>query len=427
MYHRPRRSAHAAFRSTAQVAYNTLVDLDLLRELAVPNDTKIVLCVVDGLGGMPHPETGRSELEAANIPHLDLLAKESLCGLTIPVGYGITPGSGPGHLALFGFDPLVYTVGRGVLEALGVDFDLRPDDVAARGNFCTLDASGAIVDRRAGRLPTEENARRCDALREIRLPGIELFVEPVREHRFLLVLRGEGLGDDVPDTDPQREGVPPLPAKGRDPASERTAALVNRFVDEARARLAGFEQGNGLTLRGFAKRPAMPAIGDVCRFRPAAIAVYPMYRGLAKLVGMQVLATGATFEDEIATLHEHRDAFDFFFIHYKYADSAGEDGNFEAKMAALERFDERVPDLLDFDPDVLIIAGDHATPSVLASHSWHPVPFLMRVKRFTGAASNGADAFNERACRAGALGVFPAKEALPLAMAYAGRLTKYGA
>ncbi|HWQ29334.1 MAG TPA: 2,3-bisphosphoglycerate-independent phosphoglycerate mutase [Dehalococcoidia bacterium] len=403
------------------------MDLHLLKELAVPNDTKIVLCVVDGLGGMPHPETGRSELEAANIPHLDLLAKESLCGLTIPVGYGITPGSGPGHLALFGFDPLVYTVGRGVLEALGVDFDLQPDDVAARGNFCTLDPSGAIVDRRAGRLPTEENARRCAALRDIRLPGVELFIEPVREHRFLLVLRGEGLGDNLPDTDPQREGVPPLPAKGRDPASQRTAALVNQFANEARARLAGFEQGNGLTLRGFAKRPSMPAIGDVCHFRAAAIAVYPMYRGLAKLVGMQVLATGSTFEDEVATLHEHRDAFDFFFIHYKYADSAGEDGNFEAKMAALERFDERIPDLLDFDPDVLMIAGDHATPAVLASHSWHPVPFLMRVKRFAGAASDGADSFNERACRNGSLGVFPAKEALPLAMAYAGRLTKYGA
>ncbi len=403
------------------------MDLALLRELAVPNDTKIVLCVVDGLGGMPHPDTGRSELEAANIPHLDLLAKQSLCGLTIPVGYGVTPGSGPGHLALFGFDPLVYTVGRGVLEALGVDFDLGPEDVAARGNFCTLDAEGRIVDRRAGRLPTDETARRCDLLRDIRLPGVELFVQPVREHRFLLVLRGEGLGDSIPDTDPQREGVPPLPAQGRDPASERTAALVNRFVEEARARLSGFEHGNGLTLRGFAKRPAMPAIGDVCKFRPAAIAVYPMYRGLAKLVGMKVLATGSTFEDEVATLHEHRDAFDFFFVHYKYADSAGEDGNFEAKMAALERFDERVPDLLDFEPDVLMIAGDHATPSVLASHSWHPVPFLMWVKRFAGAGADGADAFNEKACRHGALGVFPAKEALPLAMAYAGRLTKYGA
>lgn len=403
------------------------MDLALLRELAVPNDTKIVLCVVDGLGGMPHPDTGRSELEAANIPHLDRLAKQSLCGLTIPVGYGVTPGSGPGHLALFGFDPLVYTVGRGVLEALGVDFDLQPDDVAARGNFCTLDAEGRIVDRRAGRLPTEESARRCAALREIRLPGVELFVEPVREHRFLLVLRGEGLGDDIPDTDPQREGVPPLLAQGRDPATERTAALVNRFVEEARDRLAPFEQGNGLTLRGFAKRPAMPAIGDVCKFRPAAIAVYPMYRGLAKLVGMKVLPTGSSFEDEIATLHEHRDAFDFFFVHYKYADSAGEDGNFEAKMAALERFDERVPDLLDFEPDVLMIAGDHATPSVLGSHSWHPVPFLLWVKRFAGTGADGADAFNEKACRHGPLGVFPAKEALPLAMAYAGRLTKYGA
>ncbi len=402
------------------------VELDLLRQLAVPNDTKIVLCVIDGLGGMPHPETGRSELEAANIPHLDLMAKESLCGLTMPVGYGITPGSGPGHLSLFGYDPLKYTAGRGVLEALGVDFDLQPSDVAARGNFCTLDPQGNISDRRAGRLPTEESAALCERLRSIKLPGAQVFVQPVREHRFLLVLRGEGLGDRVPDTDPQREGVPPLPAKGLDKASRRTAELVNRWVEEARAILATEERANGVTLRGFARRPDMPAIGDVCRFRAAAIAVYPMYRGLAKLVGMIVLPTGSTFEDEVATLRERWDDFDFFFIHYKYADSAGEDGSFEGKMAALERFDQHLPDLLALDADVLMIAGDHATPSVLASHSWHPVPFMMRVRRFAG-ASHQTTGFNERECRHGALGIFPAVEALPLAMANAGRLTKYGA
>lgn len=401
------------------------MDLDLVRQLAIPNDTKIVLAVVDGLGGLTHPDTGRSELQAADTAHLDRLAAASACGMTVPVAPGVTPGSGPGHLALFGYDPLRYTVGRGVLEGLGIDFDLQPQDVAARGNFCTLDSDGKITDRRAGRIATEASAPLCEQLATIELPGAQLFVEPVRDHRFLLVLRPESgeLSADLADTDPQREGVAPLAAKALAPEAKATAELVDRFVAGSRERLNG-AAANGLTLRGFARRPALPSMPETFGLRAAAVAVYPMYRGLAKLVGMTVLQTGTTYDDELATLRERWDDFDFFFIHYKAADTAGEDGDFEAKMAALEAFDQAVPALRELDADVLMIAGDHSTPTALAAHSWHPVPFLLHSK---WARHDDVDAFDEDSCPRGALGIFPAVEALALAMGHAQRFTKYGA
>jgi 2,3-bisphosphoglycerate-independent phosphoglycerate mutase len=400
------------------------MDLDLLRELTIPADTKILLLVIDGLGGLPD-ESGRSELEQANIPKLNRLAQESLCGLTIPVAYGVTPGSGPGHLALFGYDPVRYQVGRGVLEALGIDFDLQPNDIAARGNFCTVDAAGNITDRRAGRIPTEGNAERCDLLRNIKLPGVQIFVEPVREHRFLLVLRGEGLSDNITETDPQREGVPPLPVRALDAEAQPTADLLNSFIDQAKRILAPHPPANMLTLRGLAKRPDMPSIVEAAKFRAAAIAAYPMYRGLARLVGMDVIKTGNTFADEIATLKDNWDRYDFHFIHFKKADAAGEDGDFQAKIKALEEIDSYVEQLHALQADVFMVAGDHSTPATMAGHSWHPVPFLVHAKRYH--RIDRIEAFNERACASGVLGIFPAKEVLSLALAHAGRLTKYGA
>jgi len=400
------------------------VNLELLRELSVTNDSKILLLVIDGLGGLPN-ESGRSELEQANIPQLDRLAQESLCGLTVPVGYGVTPGSGPGHLALFGYDPERYTVGRGVLEALGIDFDLQSSDVAARGNFCTVDMDGSIVDRRAGRISTDRSAPLCEMLARIRLPGVQIFVEPVRDHRFLLVLRGEGLSDRLSETDPQREGAKPLPVRALVPEADATAALLNEFIAQAGELLRDQQPANMLTLRGFAKHPPMPSIAEICKFRAAAIAAYPMYRGLAKLVGMDVLKTGATFADEMATLTAHWDQYDFFFIHFKRADAAGEDGDFQAKMAALEEIDTYIEQLHALKADVFMIAGDHSTPAIVAGHSWHPVPFMCHPKNF--AQADTTEGFNEKACARGVLGTFPAKEVLSLAMAHSGRLTKYGA
>jgi 2,3-bisphosphoglycerate-independent phosphoglycerate mutase len=400
------------------------MDLELARQLSVANGSKILLFVMDGLGGLPHPETGRTELETARTPNLDALARESACGFTLPVGTGVTPGSGPGHLALFGYDPLKFNIGRGALEAVGIDFDLRPQDVAARGNFCTIDGSGAITDRRAGRISNERCAELCAKLRGIRLEGAELFVEPVREHRFVLVLRGDGLSDAVADTDPQREAAQPLAPRATVPEGETTARLVARFVEEARSVLASEAPANMLTLRGFARRPDWPSMAEVFKLRPAAVAHYPMYRGLAKLAGMEALPAGPAIDDSIVTMRENWGRFDYFFTHYKYTDTAGEDGDFDRKVAKLEEVDAAIPSLLALGPDVLMVAGDHSTPAVMAAHSWHPVPFMMRAP---WTRSDACDAFNEAALQKGSLGTFAAVEALPLALAHAGRLTKYGA
>jgi 2,3-bisphosphoglycerate-independent phosphoglycerate mutase len=400
------------------------MDTELLRRLATPNDTKIVLSVVDGLGGLPDQRTHRSELETANIPHLDLLAADSVCGLTIPVDYGVTPGSGPGHMALFGYDPLQHEVGRGVLEALGIDFDLQRSDVAARGNFCTLDAEGRITDRRAGRIPTTLTVELCERLSQIKLPGVELIIEPVREHRFVMVLRGEGLEDALSQTDPEREDVEPLPVHATSKGAKATADLANQFVKQAREVLADQPQANGLLLRGFAKHPDLPSMPEVTQMRAGAFAVYPMYRGLAKLAGMEVSPGGGTQETQLEALKARWDDFDFFFYHFKRADAAGEDGDFRAKVEALEEYDRLVPQLRELGADVLMVAGDHSTPAQFAAHSWHPVPFLLHTKHGT---TDNVDQFFEAVCRTGSLGTFPARHVLSLAMANAGRLMKYGA
>jgi len=400
------------------------MELELAQELAQEADTKIVLFVMDGLGGLPHHETGRTELETAYTPHLDMLARESACGFTMPVGVGITPGSGPGHLALFGYDPLKFNIGRGVLEAVGIDFDLQPADVAARGNFCTVDGAGRIIDRRAGRISTEESARLVAGLRDIRVDGVQVFVEPVREHRFVLVLRGEGLSDAVADTDPQKEGAEPLMPRAAAPEGETTAALVAKWVDQARKYLSDKGAANMLLLRGFAKRPDWPAMPDVFKLRAAAVAHYPMYRGLAKLVGMDALPVGPALEDSLATLRENWGRFDYFFVHYKYTDTAGEDGDFDRKVAKFEEVDTAIKSLIEMEPDVLMIAGDHSTPALMAAHSWHPVPFMLRSKWMR---ADECGMFSETELQRGSLGTFAAKEVLPLAMAHAGRFKKYGA
>jgi 2,3-bisphosphoglycerate-independent phosphoglycerate mutase len=400
------------------------MDLGLLRSLAQPATTKIILCSLDGLGGLPRPGTGKSELETAALPILHALASRSACGLLRHVGPGITPGSGPGHLGLFGYDPLQHPVGRGVLEALGIDFHLKPGDVAARGNFCTVDGEGRITDRRAGRISTDLCIKLCERLRTITVDGAEIVIEPVKEHRFVLVLRGDGLSGSVSETDPQALGVPPLPARALEPAAERTAAAVNQFVERARPLLRDSAPANMVLLRGFDRQPDIPLFPETFRLRAAAVAAYPMYRGLARLVGMEVLDTGPTFADEIATLKRHWDSFDFFFLHYKDTDKAGEDGDFDAKVAALERFDARLPDVLALRPDVLAVSGDHSTPSILAAHGWQPVPALV------ASAYCGADhvsRFTERDCASGALGLLPAQELMPILMANALRFAKYGA
>jgi len=397
---------------------------DLMRELREDNKSKIVLLVADGLGGLALEPGGKTELETARTPNLDTLAREGVCGLSLPVLPGITPGSGPGHLGLFGYDPLQYRIGRGILEALGINFDVGPRDVAVRGNFCTVDAAGKITDRRAGRPTTEHCVEMCRLMQQIKMPGVELFVEPVREHRFVLVLRGDGLGDAVNDTDPQTTGHAPLTAKGADAASQKTADAVNRFAAEAGRVLHDQAPTNAVTLRGFARYPRIDTFQDVYGLRAAALAVYPMYKGLARLVGMDVLDAGSTLGDQMETLKKVWDRYDFFFIHYKYSDSTGEDGNFPAKVEVIERLDTELPKVRALRPDVLIVTGDHSTPSKMKSHSWHPVPTVLWART---CRTDPVTEFGETQCLHGGLGQFEAKYLLSLAMAHAGRLGKYGA
>ncbi len=396
----------------------------LLRELQEPKDSKIVLVVADGLGGLPLKPGELTELETAHTPNMDALARAGVCGLSIPVLPGITPGSGPGHLALFGYDPLEYRIGRGILEALGINFAIGPRDVAVRGNFCTVDAAGLITDRRAGRPATERCQALCAKLKTIRLPGVEVFVEPVREHRFVLVLRGDNLGDNVNDTDPQQVGHKPLEAKGDDAASQNTARLVNQFVVEAGKALRSDAPTNMVMLRGFARLPAIDKMQDICGVRPACLALYPMYKGLARLVGMDVLECGATISQQMDTLGKVWSQYDFFFLHYKYTDSTGEDGDFDAKVDAIQKLDAEIPRIRALLPSVVIVTGDHSTPSKLKGHSWHPVPTLLWAAT---CRPDGVVEFGETSCRRGGLGQFEAKHLMPLALAHAGRLGKYGA
>jgi 2,3-bisphosphoglycerate-independent phosphoglycerate mutase len=397
---------------------------ELTTELHEPSASKIVLLVADGLGGLPLEPGGKTELETAHTPNLDGCVAAGVCGLSLPVLPGITPGSGPGHLGLFGYDPLQYRIGRGILEALGINFPVGPKDVAIRGNFCTLDAEGKITDRRAGRPATDRCVAMVQKMRSIRIPGLEVFVEPVREHRFVVVFRGDGLGDAVNDTDPQATGVAPLAAEGRDEASKKTAAIANEFFKQACSVLKDQDPTNGVTLRGFARYPKIDTMQQVYGLKSAALAVYPMYKGLARLVGMEVLDAGASLADQVATLKRVWSQYDFFFIHFKYTDSTGEDGNFPAKVEMIEKLDAFVPQILELKPDVFIVTGDHSTPSKLRSHSWHPVPVLLRA---TSCRFDSVSEFSESGCLRGGLGQFEAKYLMLLALAHAGRLGKFGA
>lgn len=397
--------------------------LELMRKLSIPGETKMVLMVLDGVGGLPGPE-GLTELEAAKTPNFDALAQKGIVGLSTPARPGITPGSGPGHVGLFGYDPIEWEIGRGVLEALGIDFDLGPNDLAARGNFATVDADGNITDRRAGRIPTEVGQRLVEKLRQIELPGVETFVEVVKEYRFVLVLRGEQLADGLTETDPQMTGVPPLPVEALRPEAEESARLLNMWLAEARKLLADEPQANSMNLRGIAKVPPIPKMNDIYHMKLGAIATYPMYRGIGRLVGMSVLPTGDTIASEIETLKEHWDDFDFFFFHVKKTDSYGEDGNFDAKVHVIEEADAALPGILGLNPDVILVSGDHSTPWSLKSHSWHEVPVLLWSDDLR---PDDVDVFGERPCMHGGLGHIRHYDMVPLMMAHAGRLTKFGA
>ncbi len=396
----------------------------LIRSLTEKKGEKIVLLVLDGLGGLPDKMTGKTELEAAQSPNLDRLAAKGATGLIDTVGQGITPGSGPGHLGLFGYDPIATDVGRGVLAALGIGFDLEETDVAVRINFATHDGSGNVTDRRAGRIPHEECERLVGILQAIELPGADVFVRPVKEHRATVIFRAADLGDQVNDTDPQATGVPPLKAEGRDEPSKRTADLANLFVEKAKELIGGEERANGILLRGFARYRPLPTFEERFGMRALAIALYPMYRGVARLTGMEVQDVRGKNSSIFEAVTAHYNDYDYFFLHIKDPDKAGEDGDYKAKQTAIEKADRLVPRLNDLPDKVTIVTGDHSTPSQMKGHSWHPVPILIN-GRFV--RPDNTRQFGETACAGGGLGRFPATQIMPIALGHAGRLRKFGA
>ncbi|MCB0114459.1 MAG: 2,3-bisphosphoglycerate-independent phosphoglycerate mutase [Caldilineaceae bacterium] len=408
---------------------SAFTEFDLMRDLQQGGD-KIVLLVMDGLGGLPMQVGGKTELETAKTPNLDKLAAEGMSGLSVPIRLGVEPGSGPAHMSLFSYDPVRYEIGRGVLEALGIGFRMTANDLAARGNFATVDKDGYITDRRAGRIATDECIRLCKKLQDATgdmFPEYEIFVEPVKEHRFVFVLRGPGLGGSLTETDPLETGKKPLPVTDESGTDEgkRSAELLNQWADKAREVLADEGRANSLNLRGIAKDPGLPLFPEIYGLKAAAIAVYPMYKGVASLVGMQVVDfEGDRPAHEIDALAQVWDDYDFFFIHIKKTDSYGEDGNFDAKVHEIEEVDAVIPRILALNPGVLMVTGDHSTPAKLRSHSWHPVPTLFWSTRVR---PDGVTEFGETAAGQGSMGVFHATHLMPQAMSHAGRLKRFGA
>ena len=402
-----------------------MITENILKELSVKTDSKIVLLVMDGLGDLPS-KGGKTVLEQAKIPNLDGLAARSVCGLTDPISRGITPGSGPAHLSLFGYDPLKYQIGRGVLEALGIDIELTCDDLACRGNFATIDEEGIITDRRAGRISTEKNQEVCSLLQSeiTEIDGVKVIIKPGKEHRFVVVFRGKGLEDGISDADPQLIGKKIKYAEALREESRWSVKIINSFIDRCLEVLKGYHPVNAILLRGIAKHPELPSMGELYKLNPAAIAAYPMYRGLARLVGMNILNTGEAIGDEFNTLKENYHKYDFFYLHIKKTDSYGEDGNFEAKLKVVEEVDRNIPGVFELNPEVLVVTGDHSTPASLAAHSWHPNPFLLYSKYIR---VDDVQNFNENEFVRGGLGRFPAKEAMSLMLANALKLEKYGA
>lgn len=397
-----------------------------LAPLLEKNQTKIVLLILDGLGGIGYPPDGKTALESANSPNLDRLAAEGCLGQTIPIRHGITPGSGPAHLALFGYEPLTYQVGRGALSAAGINVPVHQGDIAARGNLCTLDDQGRVTDRRAGRISHQDAAPIIEILNEVQIPEAQVEIHQVKEYRFVIVMRGEGLSPELNDTDPQETGVVPVPLQAQEPQAERTAQLFQKWIRKAYRALSDQPRANGFLLRGFATDPGLPSYEEAYQLQAACIAEYPMYKGVSRLVGMEVISNVGSkprelFQTAGSVWGEH----DFFFIHIKKTDSYGEDGNLQAKAQVIEEVDTALDALLDLKPDVLMITGDHSTPALLKSHSWHPVPFLLWAP-----ATHRSDleiTFGERVCARGGLGTFPATEVMPLGLAHARRLEKFGA
>lgn len=402
-------------------------NINVIDSLSLQNEKRIILVVLDGLGDVAFPTVrGKTALELAECPNLDRLAAKSVCGRIHPVLPGIIPGSGPGHLGLFGYDPLVYDIGRGVLEALGVEMEMVQGDVAARANFATVDENNIVVDRRAGRQATEITTKKCKILEEIgEIDGVKTIIKPGKEHRFVVIFRGDNLSDKIADADPHTNNNPYKEPEALSSDAQRTVDILKQFITKGRELLKDYESGNCFLMRGFSKHPDIPSMRERFKLNSCCIATYPMYRGLASLLGMAIQKPDdAELDSQVALLYELYDDYDFFFFHIKGTDSAGEDGNMAQKVSVIEEFDEYLPEILDLRPDVIAVTGDHSTPCVMKQHSWHPVPLLVYSDR---CGTDQAKRFTENACNSGGLGIFEAKHLMTILLSNAGKLDKYGA
>jgi 2,3-bisphosphoglycerate-independent phosphoglycerate mutase len=399
----------------------------ILSGIIKKTDSKILLLVLDGIGGLPHPETGKTELETAKTPFIDEMAAKSSCGMSTPVLSGITPGSGPGHIALFGYDPIETQIGRGVLECLGIDAPVGKDDIAIRGNFATIDAGGTVRDRRAGRIPTEENEKIVSAIsgKIKEISGVKIEIRTVKEHRCAIVLKGTGLSPEVTENDPQKENLPLKTIEPLTKSAEKTAKVLNEFENRVMKLLKNIDtKAKGILFRGISKLPDIPGFAEKYKLNAACIAVYPMYKGISKVVGMDIIKTGETVEDEIKTLIDVYNRYDFFFLHIKKTDSYGEDGNFDAKVKLIEEVDVRLRPIKKLEFGSIAVTGDHSTPAVLKSHSWHPLPLLINSPYVI---PDSVKKFTERECSKGILGRIYSKEIMYLLLAGALKLDKFGA
>jgi len=398
----------------------------MINDLILTNNSKIIFLILDGLGDIPNPEHSyKTPLEAADKPNIDGLSlKAGVLGRIMPVDIGVTPGSGPGHLSLFGYDPVQCEIGRGVLEVLGLNMDLQAGDLAARANFCTV-KEGIVTDRRAGRIPTTETVRLCEMLSKAipEVEGAKVIIKPGKSHRFAIIFRAKGLSDKLTDADPHKDNKPFTYTTPKEKEADLASRAVNAFMKRASEVLKDEKVANGVLLRGFSVKPDITPFSVNYRLNALAIATYPMYRGIAKVLGMDVKEEPKDYGEMVSVLKGNYDSYQFFFMHIKETDLAGEDGNFPAKVKAIEDVDKILPGILSLDPQVLVITGDHSTPCPMKGHSWHPVPLLMITK--TGESDRMA--FHERNCTAGSIGTIYSKQLMALALAHALKLDKYGA
>jgi 2,3-bisphosphoglycerate-independent phosphoglycerate mutase len=397
---------------------------ELIQKLKQPSQEQVVFLVLDGLGGVQ--KNGKTELDAAYIPNIDSIAAKSETGLMTPIMPGITPGSGPGHLALFGYDPLQYIIGRGILSALGVKFPILDGDLAARVNFATVNEQFLVTDRRAGRIPDDINQKMCDKIREISLPGVEFFIETEKDHRAALIFRGREFSENISETDPQKTGVSPLEVNPLDDSdtSVATAKLLNQFLEKVKDKLKNEHPANMILIRGFALYTKILSFNELYGLNACSIAGYPMYRGLSSLAGMEVIDVESGVAPQFNKLREVWGKYDFYFVHIKYTDSFGEDGNFDKKVGVIEEVDTHIEKIVRLKPDVFVITADHSTPAIYKAHSWHPVPVLIQSR---WSRESGVSHFSERNLQTGSLGLMNTVDLMSLVMAHSGRLAKFGA